>query len=192
MNYREKQALVKRANERRGAISDLKGPEYAGQAGAYTDEDQDVLANFKRQDLRWGFLGGGLQSAFLYFGKHIDSIETFAREYTRLVNDPNTGYDDHAFSALLTSGEGIISRLDDARNYLDLIECLLWDEALHPEVDKRPDDTDYWPGAALPWCECDFCSSRPYELYCDQDCDYCTDPGDCARLCEKERAPTQA
>lgn len=126
MNLALKNAVVSAANKRRGAISDEKGPEYAGQAEAYSRDDSDVLENFKRQDKRWGHGVNGLTSAFLYFGKHLDSIETFGRELKK------AGSPEEA-QALVYRGEGIISRLDDARNYIDLIECLLVDAGLHPD-----------------------------------------------------------
>lgn len=130
MNLKRKDEVVSRANERRGAISNEKGPEYAGQADKYTDLTSDVLANFKRQDKRWGHDSEGLAAAFLYFGKHLDSIETFARELKK------TKTKDEAI-ALVNRGEGIVSRFDDARNYIDLIECLLVDAGIHPEFPTK-------------------------------------------------------
>lgn len=130
MNSATKQKIVQRANERRGAISDSKGPEYAGSADAYHNDDQDVLANFKRQDVRWGHNTDGLASAFIYFGKHLDSIETFGRELRAAMEGNWTR---EMLLELVGRGEGILSRLDDARNYLDLIECLLADAKLHPD-----------------------------------------------------------
>lgn len=126
MNHRDKRALVERANERRTNISDAKGPEYAGQADTYMADDSDVLANFKRQGRRWGT--DALQAAAIYFGKHIDSIETFIREMAI-----HNGSRPEQWK-LVNRGEGIISRLDDARNYLDLLECLLAEIGLHPEA----------------------------------------------------------
>lgn len=134
MNYETKLAVVAEANRRRSGISDEKGAEYAGQAERYKDSDQDVLANFKRQDARWGFDGSGIVSAMLYFGKHSDSIETFARELRPLLERSLSPASDPDADAvrLVWSGEGIQSRLDDARNYLDLLECLLVDAGLLP------------------------------------------------------------
>lgn len=130
MNHARKQEVVAAANRRRGAISDDKGPEYAGSAVHYQDDDQDVLANFKRQDDRWGYDGSGISSAFLYFGKHLDSIETYARGVKPLLEAGDT----YAAHDLGLKGEGILSRLDDARNYIDLIECLLIDAVIHPDT----------------------------------------------------------
>ena len=119
MNLSTKERILEIANERRNGISAQKGPEYAGSAAKYADADKDVLANFKRQGDRWGT--SPLLPTGVYFGKHIDSIETFVREATR------EGIDLKAQRDLAYKGEGILSRLDDARNYLDLMECLLVD-----------------------------------------------------------------
>lgn len=119
MNLSTKERILELADERRNGISAQKGPEYAGSAARYADDDKDVLANFKRQGDRWGT--SPLLPTGVYFGKHIDSIETFVREATRegltLAQQRELAY----------KGEGILSRLDDARNYLDLMECLLVD-----------------------------------------------------------------
>lgn len=117
MNLRRKQLILEIANERRTGISASKGPEYAGSASKYGDDDQDVLANFKRQGQRWGT--SPLLPAGIYAGKHIDSLETFIREVTA----PNV--DLPAQRRIAQRGEGIVSRLDDLRNYCDLLECLL-------------------------------------------------------------------
>lgn len=124
MNLKEKSALVARANERRGAISDAKGPEYAGQAEAYGTDGVDVLANFKRQAERWGV--SPLVVAGIYEGKHQDALETFVRELQKAAGDWAKQF------ALVRQGEGILSRLDDLRNYADLFEGLLADLNLHP------------------------------------------------------------
>ena len=119
MNLATKERVLEIANVRRGAISADKGPEYAGSATRYSDSDQDVLANFKRQGVRWGT--SPLLPTGVYFGKHIDSIETFVREATR------DGISVAEQREIAARGEGVVSRLDDARNYLDLMECLLID-----------------------------------------------------------------
>lgn len=119
MNLATKERVLEIANVRRGAISADKGPEYAGSAARYSDSDQDVLANFKRQGVRWGT--SPLLPTGVYFGKHIDSIETFVREATR------DGISVAEQREIAARGEGVVSRLDDARNYLDLMECLLID-----------------------------------------------------------------
>lgn len=118
MNYKAKLGLLERADARRKGISDSKGPEYAGSGSSYQEDDADVLANFKRNAER---TGADVMTVWaIYFGKHLDSIETFIREWAASETD-----DERA--ALVGRGEGIISRFDDARNYLDLGECILAD-----------------------------------------------------------------
>lgn len=124
MNLRRKQEILRIANQRRSGISESKGPEYAGSAEKYGDDDQDVLANFKRQGSRWDL--DPLVPAAIYAGKHIDSLETFIREVKR----PSLSLDDKRDLAM--RGEGIVSRLDDLRNYCDLLECLLVELGIVP------------------------------------------------------------
>lgn len=126
MNHLTKMRILQRTDQRRNNISDEKGAEYAGQADAYKNGDADVLANFKRQSGRWDI--SPIHVIGIYFGKHIDSIETFVRE----VSKPGLTWDQKV--AIAEKGEGIVSRLDDARNYLDLFECLLYEECLHPDA----------------------------------------------------------
>jgi hypothetical protein len=116
----ERQVIRESADERRHAISDEKGEEYSGRS--------DVLRNFKSQGERNGL--PALTVLNVYLGKQIDSIETFVREFSQTD-------DYYEQFALVDRGEGIISRLDDARNYLDLFECMLVELNLHPKhIDK--------------------------------------------------------
>ena len=75
------------------AIVKAKRPEY-------TQDSQDVLANFRRVAADTGITP--LQAWLVYFGKHYASI-------CRSVADPKA-----------PSCEGIESRFADIRNYLDL------------------------------------------------------------------------
>lgn len=150
MNHGTKVEILLRADQRRTGISDEKGAEYAGQADAYKDEDADVLANFKRQSKRWDI--STIHVIGTYFGKHIDSIETFVREVTK----PGLTWEEKV--EIVEKGEGIVSRLDDARNYLDLFECLLYEERLHPEYltkERRP------PGVEVPTPSRESCCDDP-------------------------------
>lgn len=131
MNFKQKLAITQRADARRSGISDAKGPEYAGQADGYKKDDADVLANFKRQGERWDIPADKV--AGIYFGKHVDAIETFVRQLAKALGKEEQ-------LALVTRGEGIISRLDDARNYIDLFECLLYEAGLHPEAIEVQDE----------------------------------------------------
>lgn len=98
---------MEEANLRRQKISEDKSAEYS--------RGEDVLRNFKSVGNRLGL--DPFVVAAVYLNKHIDSINTFIDKAADLDSDNLT--------ALMHEGEGIISRLDDARNYLDLLECIL-------------------------------------------------------------------
>lgn len=124
MNLDTKIMMLREANTRRTSISDAKGPEYTLAGDAYGEQDTDVLANFKH-------VGDELELDALvvcsvYLKKHLDSIYTFMRRYQACEDEQDQ-------LELCEQGEGIISRLDDARNYLDLFECLLFEKGLHPD-----------------------------------------------------------
>jgi hypothetical protein len=127
MHFSEKQLVIEEANARRMAISAEKGPEYSGAGSSYT-VDADVLYNFKSVGARLGL--EPLEVAGVYMTKHYDSVMTFLK-----------GTRGEDIQELAYRGEGIVSRLDDLRNYLDLIECLLIDVgALPPPLVKRAND----------------------------------------------------
>lgn len=109
--YRE---IINEADNRRRGIVQAKGPEYTG-------GHADVLRNFKVVGKRLGI--PPLVVLGVYMNKHLDSINTFLKEetYTWFNGGPD-------LSERMEQGEGIISRLDDARNYMDLCEALLEDE----------------------------------------------------------------
>lgn len=142
LNYATKLEVLERADQRRKGISDSKGPEYAGSGAQYLDENSDVLANFKRNAGRTG--ADVLTVWAVYFGKHLDSIETFIREWAAAETDEER-------QALVSRGEGIISRFDDARNYLDLGECILHEAGFHPESACPPHMNVAAVGETL-WC----------------------------------------
>ncbi len=88
--------IIDEAIKRRKAIMDTKGNDYAG--------DSDVNMNFKRNAK---LLGMRTQQIWaVYFMKHIDAIMTYVGD-GKIESEP------------------IIGRLDDARNYLDILECLM-------------------------------------------------------------------
>ncbi len=120
MNHAMRRAIETAACERRYGIADEKGAEYS-QAGAnYQTGDADVLLNFKEVAKRTGTTP--VQVLLNYMLKHVDSITTTCREAE--WRDSNT---DVGRSIRYAQGEGIVSRLDDLRNYADLLECLLVD-----------------------------------------------------------------
>jgi hypothetical protein len=124
VNFETKTRIVNRANERRIGISDEKGPEYTGEAYVLQGgQDANILANFYLRADR------GKLSVFsvaqTYAGKHIDSLETALAQLAQ-------SEDISARVKIVNSGEGLVSRLDDLRNYCDLIECILVEEGIHP------------------------------------------------------------
>jgi hypothetical protein len=99
MTGKQRYKFIQQAITRRMKLLDMKGKEYSN--------SNDVNANFKRLAQMLGVKPYFI--LWIYLTKHIDSITHFIR----------TGNSD---------SEGIISRLDDARNYLDILECLLREE----------------------------------------------------------------
>ena len=105
MNADTRRQIIERAHERELALIDTKGREYTG--GAEQGNDLDTLANFKRVAERIGL--SALHVWGVYFLKHVDAIGTYLQDPTRETSEPITG------------------RIDDARTYLGLLECLLVD-----------------------------------------------------------------
>lgn len=121
MNHTTRRKIEEAADKRRRGIADEKGAEYSGEGANYkTHSDADVLRNFKVNGSRLGT--SPLLTAGLYFGKHCDSVFTFLRQQETMSMEDR--------KKLANAGEGIVSRLDDIRNYCDLIECLLRDAEL--------------------------------------------------------------
>lgn len=128
MNHKQRRIVETLACERRYGIADAKGAEYSGAGQTYKETGADTLANFKAVGERVGTTPE--QALMVYLLKHIDSINTTVRE----AGDPF--YSSVGQELIYAKGEGIISRLDDARNYLDLLECLLIDNG-HIEHDRE-------------------------------------------------------
>lgn len=112
---------MEEANLRRQGISEDKSKEYS--------RGDDVLRNFKEVGRRLGLDPSVV--ACVYLNKHIDSINTFIDKAKDLETQELKGF--------MNEGEGIISRLDDARNYLDLLECILL-ERIHGPADANAGD----------------------------------------------------
>jgi len=102
MNYKQRKKIIEQANKRRQIIMIDKGKEYSG-------GNEDINYNFKQVAERLGnrLANTPEYSCLVYFEKHLLSIEKWARD------------------GKLSSGETIFSRLDDARNYLDILESLI-------------------------------------------------------------------
>ena len=128
MNLTEKNKVIAASIKRRDDISAQKGAEYTLEGDNYPKDTADILANFKRtgRDLELD----PLIVAAVHTKKQIDSIYTFFRRYQKL---------EYQFERreLAEEGEGIISRLDDLRNYADLVESILYDEGLHPDATQE-------------------------------------------------------
>ena len=84
-------------------LIDMERRIFSSKGDDYTNDDSDRLANFKRNAKLTGMTSGQVWS--IYFMKHIDAILTYIR----------TGK---------LSSEGLIGRINDARNYLVLLACL--------------------------------------------------------------------
>jgi hypothetical protein len=145
MNYYERRLIERAACERRYGIADEKGAEYSQAGELYRDGDTDTLHNFFSVAERAGMTP--VQCLLVYLAKHLDSVYTTAREAEALVGDER--------KERYAKGEGIIGRMDDARNYFDLLECVLadtdaidipWDALMdrydgNPSPGSGPDDT---------------------------------------------------
>ena len=97
MTFEERQSIIEGAFKRRSELMKNKGKEYS-------KGSQDVNFNFKEVAKRLGLTKE--QVLMIYLEKAILSIEKWILD------------------GELSSGETLISRLDDARNYLDILETL--------------------------------------------------------------------
>jgi len=102
MNYKQRKRIIEEANKRRQALMLNKGKEYSG-------GNKNINYNFEEVARRLGKRLAGTPEyvCLVYFEKHLLSIEKWARDKK------------------LSSGETIFSRLDDARNYLDILESII-------------------------------------------------------------------
>lgn len=116
MNADTRREIIEAAHAREVELIDTKGREYTG--GAEQGNDLDTLANFKRVAERTGL--NALQVWGVYFLKHVDAISTYLQDPTRAMSEPITG------------------RIDDARTYLGLLECLLVDLDPVQERNEKP------------------------------------------------------
>ena len=105
MNYKQRKQIIEIANKRRQSLMLNKGKEYSG-------GNEDINFNFIEVAERLGTRLAGTKEliCLVYLEKHILSMEKWARD------------------GKLSSGEDIFSRLDDLRNYLDILESLIRDK----------------------------------------------------------------
>lgn len=145
MNHSDRRLVETNACTRRYGIADEKGAEYSGKGSTYKESGADTLANFKRVGERRGI---SAESALMvYLDKHMDSISTAVREASAYADIAGRVGRGPGAEKVYAAGEGIRGRLDDARNYLDLLECLLVDRGLiefdfQPEGNHTPEQPD--------------------------------------------------
>ena len=108
MKWQQQVALFDRIIAEEKRILDQKGHEYAGV--------EDALGNFKKRAADIGI--DPKQILWVFLAKHLDSIKSFIREGKEL------------------SEEKIDGRINDARNYLFLLQCLVEEE--RSEKNKCP------------------------------------------------------
>jgi hypothetical protein len=114
MTKDERTAITEAATKRRMKIMDDKGKDYQG------EEKEGVNGNFYRNARVLGVSPTLIWA--VYFNKHVDSLMTFVR----------TGR---------LESEGLRGRLDDMRNYLDILEAMAVEEGLVESPDATPLDT---------------------------------------------------
>jgi len=104
MNYKQRKKIIEKANKRRQALMLNKGKEYSG-------GNKNINYNFEEVARRLGKRLAGTPEyvCLVYFEKHLLSIEKWARD------------------GKLSSGETINSRIDDATNYLNILETLIYE-----------------------------------------------------------------
>jgi hypothetical protein len=97
MKWQEQQALFKAMVKEEAELLNTKGLEYAS--------DADALANFKKRAEDVGV--DPKQILWIFLSKHLDSIKSYIRKGATISNEPIEG------------------RVNDARNYLFLLICLI-------------------------------------------------------------------
>lgn len=133
MNRKRQFELYAAADERRRGITLEKGAEYTG-------DSEDVLLNFKSIGARLGI--PPLLVLAVYLNKHMDSFNTFVKRHhaSEVWGDgPDLEY-------MANEGEGIVSRMDDARNYLDLGEALICDSIDEKHLRRAKNEQAPWEG----------------------------------------------
>jgi hypothetical protein len=93
------------AEKKRREILDSKGAAYAGH--------EDVFNNFKRNAERIG--ASKYQVLLIYLNKHMDAI------INAIKDNPDNPVD---------KTEGMMGRIDDAKNYLDLLRGMLCEDKI--------------------------------------------------------------
>lgn len=97
MKWSEQQALFKAMVKEEADILNRKGAEYAS--------DADANANFKKRAEDIGI--DSKQILWIFLSKHLDSIKSYIKKGREISDEP------------------IMGRINDARNYLFLLHCLI-------------------------------------------------------------------
>lgn len=100
MKWAEQQALFKALVKEEADILNRKGAEYAS--------DTDANANFKKRAEDIGI--DPKQILWIFLSKHLDSIKSYVKKGKEISDEP------------------IMGRINDARNYLFLLHCLIEEE----------------------------------------------------------------
>jgi len=100
MQWKRQQELFKALVKEEMDLLNKKGAEYAS--------DTDALANFKKRAEDIGI--GPKQILWIFLSKHLDSIKSYIKKGHVISDEPIEG------------------RIQDARNYLFLLSCLIDEE----------------------------------------------------------------
>ena len=103
MDEQTRSELIEKLHQESVSIQKSKGKAYAG--------DGDTLANFKRNAINLGL--SKYQVWAVYFNKHIDSINNAVKANPQFPVDQS---------------EGLEGRIMDAKNYLDILYCLITED----------------------------------------------------------------
>lgn len=128
MNSATRLAIIADMHQRELDIIRTKGREYT--LGAEEGNDGDTLANLKNVAARTGTTP--MQVWAVYFLKHIDAISSYVMDPRRDLSEPISG------------------RIDDARTYLGMLECLVREG----DADRGVDPV---MSAAVDRIDCDRC-----------------------------------
>ena len=100
MKWEQQQKLFKELIKEEADILNRKGAEYAS--------DEDANANFKKRAEDIGI--DPKQILWIFLSKHLDSIKSYIKKGKEISDEP------------------IVGRINDARNYLFLLHCLICEE----------------------------------------------------------------
>lgn len=112
MKWKQQQDLFRAMIKEENDLLTKKGAEYAS--------DTDALANFKKRAEDIGI--DPKQILWIFLSKHLDSIKSFVKKGHELSDEPIAG------------------RIQDSRNYLFLLHCLIVEAAEVAAESKKVSD----------------------------------------------------